>query len=231
MKINKKFEDSENKYSLKEIFFKNPLLEVKDSLVHINELLTHNPMEKTPFRYKLKESIENNPPDILSMCVPLFLRLLEWAKEDAPDDVALHVATENIVKLASQGKTLRIGDYESIVGSDLNPPDKIDEAYFESSSKGIEVSLRDARKAQEIFNDVKHLYKNIKMSSTNVYSSDNIDQLLELLVEFEDRGLEAELIDLKDQEELNESKCLCNQKLKDKIKNNIYNKLKEVKNG
>lgn len=58
-----------------------------------------------------------NPRDIISVDVPLFIRLLEYAREDAQSDMDLHDLTENIISLSASGKMLTMDDYVSIVGS------------------------------------------------------------------------------------------------------------------
>jgi hypothetical protein len=58
-----------------------------------------------------------NPKDIISVDVPLFIRLLEYAREDAQTDMDLHDVAEKIISLAASGKTLTMDDYSSIVGS------------------------------------------------------------------------------------------------------------------
>ena len=58
-----------------------------------------------------------NPRDIISVDVPLFIRLLEYAREDAQTDMDLHDVAENIISLAASGKTLTMDNYNSIVGS------------------------------------------------------------------------------------------------------------------
>jgi hypothetical protein len=64
---------------------------------------------------KIKE--ESNPRDIISVDVPLFIRLLEYAREDAQTDMDLHDVAENIVTLSSTGKVLTMDDYSHIVGA------------------------------------------------------------------------------------------------------------------
>ena len=59
-----------------------------------------------------------NPTDKLTIDVPLFIRLLEYAKEDAKTDVDLHTATENALALSETGKTLTMDDYDTIVKQD-----------------------------------------------------------------------------------------------------------------
>lgn len=58
-----------------------------------------------------------NPRDVITVDVPLFIRLLEYAREDAQTDMDLHDVAENIISLAASGKTLTMDDYSSIVGS------------------------------------------------------------------------------------------------------------------
>ena len=58
-----------------------------------------------------------NPRDVITVDVPLFIRLLEYAREDAQTDMDLHDVADNIISLAASGKTLTMDDYSSIVGS------------------------------------------------------------------------------------------------------------------
>jgi len=58
-----------------------------------------------------------NPKDTITVDVPLFIRLLEYAREDAQTDMDLHDVAEKIISLASSGKTLTMDDYSSIIGS------------------------------------------------------------------------------------------------------------------
>lgn len=53
----------------------------------------------------------------LKLSESLFLRLLEFAKEDAKDDVDLHTVAENLSRLCSEGKCASIEDYEAILGT------------------------------------------------------------------------------------------------------------------
>ena len=58
-----------------------------------------------------------NQRDTITLDVPLFIRLLEYAKEDAQQDVDLHNVAEKAISLALSGKTLTMDDYSLIVGS------------------------------------------------------------------------------------------------------------------
>jgi hypothetical protein len=52
--------------------------------------------------------------DIIKVDVPLFLRLLELAREEVKNDMDLHDVTEIVTKL-SKNKVLTMSDYKAIV--------------------------------------------------------------------------------------------------------------------
>ena len=58
-----------------------------------------------------------NPKDTITVDVPLFIRLLEYAREDAKTDMDLHNVAENIINLSEEGQVLSMDDYNSIVGT------------------------------------------------------------------------------------------------------------------
>ena len=63
--------------------------------------------------------------DIVKLDVPLFIRLLELAREDVKQDADLHDIAEIVIKL-SQGKVVTMSDYDDIVSfmkSQGNKPD------------------------------------------------------------------------------------------------------------
>lgn len=64
---------------------------------------------------RLTES--DNPKDVIRLDVPLFIRLLEFAREDAKTDMDLHSATETIIAMSQTGQTLTMDQYNGIVGS------------------------------------------------------------------------------------------------------------------
>ena len=56
-----------------------------------------------------------NPTDVASLDIPLLIRIMEYAKEDAQSDMDLHKVAENIIELSKEDKTLTMSDYNSIV--------------------------------------------------------------------------------------------------------------------
>jgi len=53
-------------------------------------------------------------PDIIKLDVPLFIRLLELAREDVKQDADLHDVAEAVIKLSQEG-VATMADYDSIV--------------------------------------------------------------------------------------------------------------------
>jgi hypothetical protein len=74
-----------------------------------------------------------NQRDTITLDVPLFIRLLEYAREDAQTDMDLHNVAENAIGLALSGKVLTMNDYNMIVGS----PEDIEEIKMLQVRAGI----------------------------------------------------------------------------------------------
>ena len=62
------------------------------------------------------EEPEENPVDVIRMDVPLFMRCLEFSREDAQDDADLHHLVEKAVEMSKDGKTLTMGNYDELAG-------------------------------------------------------------------------------------------------------------------
>jgi hypothetical protein len=58
-----------------------------------------------------------NPKDTITVDVPLFIRLLEYAREDAQTDMDLHNVADNIIDLSEEGEVLTMDNYNAIVGT------------------------------------------------------------------------------------------------------------------
>jgi len=56
-----------------------------------------------------------NPSDKVTLDIPLFIRLLEYAREDAKTDMDLHNVAEKAISASETGKTLTMSDYDGLV--------------------------------------------------------------------------------------------------------------------
>ena len=66
-----------------------------------------------------EDSNSNNPADTVTVDVPLLIRIMEYAKEDAKSDLDLHNAAEKLIELSREGRTLTMDDYDTMIG-DVN---------------------------------------------------------------------------------------------------------------
>jgi hypothetical protein len=59
---------------------------------------------------------QGNPADAVSMDIPLLIRIMEYAKEDAKTDMDLHRVAERLIAMGADGNTLGMDQYDAIVG-------------------------------------------------------------------------------------------------------------------
>ena len=62
-----------------------------------------------------KPEVSVNPTDTVKLDVPLLIRLLEFAREDAKTDMDLHDLAEKLIAYGARGRTLTMKDYEKLV--------------------------------------------------------------------------------------------------------------------
>ena len=68
----------------------------------------------------MSEAKQEDPTDIIAMDIPLFLRMLEYAREDAEQDIDLHKVTERAIKAVKLRGLLSMEDYQDIVGEPID---------------------------------------------------------------------------------------------------------------
>ncbi len=193
---------------------------------------------------KLAEAKKEDAIDTITMDVPLFLRILEYSREDAQKDIDLHDVTDKAISLGKERGILSMEDYEEIVGD----TEKVDEAnvtwstlhrdnanekllkqsklssaeyqkakklqgfkadnykwntdedlYVKVVEEGmggqldepffIEVSVRDARKALDLFQD-QYRNSNIEMYGSNVYAADTPEDIYDLYYDLTSQDIE-----------------------------------------
>ena len=79
-----------------------------------------------------EDTAEKTPIDIISMDVPLFIRMLEFAREDASTDMDLHDLAQKAIKMSSQGEPLTMMHYDELVskGAPVSDAMSLYEKYF-----------------------------------------------------------------------------------------------------
>ena len=77
---------------------------------------------------------EENPVDTITMDVPLFIRMLEFAREDASTDMDLHDVAERAVKASASGQFMTMANYNDLVAKKSLATDAMSlyEKYFKA---------------------------------------------------------------------------------------------------
>ena len=89
----------------------------------------------------LNETKKEDAVDTITMDIPLFLRMLEYSREDASQDMDLHDVTEKANTLGKEKGILSMEDYDEIVGAAEDAPKgevdeaELTEAYVPSNIK------------------------------------------------------------------------------------------------
>jgi hypothetical protein len=107
---------------------KNRNLVAKNAMATTSGYGAHKDKKKASkqgdIKHKNKEFAEGtdivpveNPTDTVEMDVPLMIRLFEYAREDAKTDMDLHNVADRLIQMSSEGRTLTMQDYDTIVGS------------------------------------------------------------------------------------------------------------------
>jgi hypothetical protein len=115
--------------------------------------------EKSWIENKIKQKLslnesQFNPPDVVSLDVPLFIRMLEYSREDAKTDMDLHDVAEKAVALSITGRTLNMGDYDSIVSKESMNEAQIDKIYHVT---GVLIVDDQKRNQKDILSDIRAL--------------------------------------------------------------------------
>jgi len=108
---------------------------------------------KSKFEQDVNETSEEDKIDIVTMDVPLFIRALEYAKEDAQEDMDLHEFAEKAIAATKQQGILQMDDYDMLVG-EMEPIEEstsrnLSEDYSMLIGKRVEVEQYNISKNQK----------------------------------------------------------------------------------
>ena len=129
---------------------------------------------------KIKEffskPLEEDAVDTITMDIPLFLRMLEYSREDASQDMDLHDVTEKANKLGKEKGILSMEDYEEIVGAaeeikEVNlKQSKLSSAEYQKAKK-----LKDFKASDWKWNADEDLYTKVNEGELTEAKSFTID--------------------------------------------------------
>ncbi len=109
--VAKNMATNENKNRIREmiksVLERGPVEEIDSiSFIQDRKSISDNPIAKI-----------ENPKDVVMMDIPLLIRMLEYAREDAKTDMDLHSVAENMIELSKTGKVLNMEDYNKIISN------------------------------------------------------------------------------------------------------------------
>jgi hypothetical protein len=118
-------------------------------------------------RQKEKKGVaeDTNGIDTITVDVPLLIRLLEYAREDAQTDMDLHDVAERLIALSQEGRTLNMHDYDSICPTEqLEEYGNAQNPNAQTTTPGVAGSAQadaqnDAGAKTELVNTQKNLSK------------------------------------------------------------------------
>ena len=90
--------------------------------------------EFAEFKQESASHSEQNHTDTVQLDVPLLIRLLEYAKEDAKTDMDLHRMAERLIAMSGGGDVLSMDQYDAIVDG------KVDEEVSPTTMPGAAVT-------------------------------------------------------------------------------------------
>jgi hypothetical protein len=135
------------------------------------------------FESPVNEAKEEDVVDTITMDIPLFIRMLEYSREDAAADVDLHDVTEKAILLGKERGILQMDDYAEIVGVAEDAPkgemnevnlkaSKLSSAEYQKAKK-----LKDFKASDWKWNADEDLYTKVNEAElTEAYVPSNIKE-------------------------------------------------------
>ena len=189
---------------------------------------------------------EANPIDTVEMDVPLLIRALEYAREDAKDDMDLHKVVERMIAAAQSGEPLNMDDYNMIFGEQ----EVTEKIAYEPDEKGLQhMSLTMPQNAVVIdtpgdldWYKLGHDIANLQQADPHEYGQSDSDMVIipasdeemkKLLVQLDRLGMRYKLIGgTHDQPEIHDEKFdEAKRKKKSKSKSSLMSKPAKRKYG
>jgi len=94
-----------------------------------------------------EEAEAKDAVDTVTMDVPLFIRMLEFAREDAKADVDLHDVAEKAIEINKSKETLSMQDYEDIIPAMEEPMNESNTTDIENKIKSGEIDPKEVEAA------------------------------------------------------------------------------------
>ena len=126
----------------------------------------------------LSEAQEEDKVDTITMDVPLFIRMLEYSREDAAEDMDLHDVTEKAISLGKERGILQMDDYDEIIGTTKKVNEvNLKQAKLSSAEYQKAKKLKDFKASDWKWNADEDLYTKVNEGElTEAYVPSNIKE-------------------------------------------------------
>ena len=129
-----------------------------------------------------EEAEAKDAVDTVTMDVPLFIRMLEFAREDAKADMDLHDVAEKAIEINKSKETLSMQDYEDIIPVMDEPMDEATDAqeeYRVKSSKPTQFKqdIAAAKKMIDAGKSEKEVVSKYSQAVFNAVNAQNMDEV------------------------------------------------------
>ena len=140
----------------------------------------------------LWNEVKKNPKDIIIMDVPLFIRMLEYAREDVKSDMDLHDVTEKVISLSANNKALTMKNYDDIVKPKEEALNEVKYSQFKRTAETrkpadqLHNAIKEVRKRileiNKILEYTNRLKTELKQSNENLTYLKRTNEVLEKMV-------------------------------------------------
>ena len=128
--------------------------------------------------YNMNEAKSEDPVDTITMDIPLFIRMLEYSREDAAEDMDLHDVTEKAISLGKERGILQMDDYDEIIGTTEKVNEvNLKQAKLSSAEYQKAKKLKDFKASDWKWNKDEDLYTKVNEGElTEAYVPSNIKE-------------------------------------------------------
>jgi hypothetical protein len=130
----------------------------------------------------LDEAKEEDKVDTITMDVPLFIRMLEYSREDAAEDMDLHDVTEKAISLGKERGILQMDDYDEIIGTTKEIKEvNLKQAKLSSAEYQQAKKLKDFKASDWKWNASEDLYTKVVKEGIERKITEALDKINEEL--------------------------------------------------
>ena len=125
-----------------------------------------------------EEAEAKDAVDTVTMDVPLFIRMLEFAREDAKADMDLHDVAEKAIEINKSKETLSMQDYEDIIPAMEEPMNEVTpaQAKYIISKPTFKQKIAAAKKMIEAGKSEKEVVSKYGQEVFNAVNAQNMDE-------------------------------------------------------